>query len=90
MTYRRRENVVARAVAGENVLIPVGGCTESLYTLNAAGCRIWDWLAEPRTADELATSLAAHYGITQETASRDVRAFLADVTRMDLVTATEP
>ena len=86
MTYRRHDNVVARAVAGENVLIPVHGCTDSVYTLNVPGCRLWDLLAEARTEAELAASMASQYQIAQDRALADVRLFLADVVRLQLVT----
>jgi len=84
MKYRRKEDVVARSVAGANLLVPVHGCTSSIYTLNVAGCRLWDLIASPRTEDELAGALAEQYRIPRETARHDVRAFLDDMVRMGL------
>ena len=86
MRYRRREDVVARAVAGEDLLIPIHGCTDSVYTLNPTGCRMWDLLAEARSEDELACALSEQYHISKETAGVDVRDFLAEMKRMELVT----
>ena len=84
MKYRRKEDVVARSVAGANLLVPVHECTRTVYTLNNAGCRLWDLLAAPRTADELAGSLVEQYRIPRETARLDVRTFLDDMVRMGL------
>ena len=84
MKYIRKEKVVARSVAGEHLLIPVHGCTRSVYTLNGTGCRLWDLIGSPRTEDELAGILAGQYQIPRETAQRDVRAFLDDMVQMGL------
>jgi len=89
MTYRRRDDVVARSVAGENLLIPIQGCTDSVYTLNITGCHLWDLLAENQTEDTLAAALAQRYQITREAARTDVRLFLADMVRMQLVTTID-
>jgi len=89
MTYRRQDNVVARAVAGENVLIPVHGCTDSVYTLNVTGCRLWDLLAEAHTEAELAAALADHYHVDPAAVAADVKLFLADLVRMQLVTVVD-
>ena len=89
MKYRRKPDVVARSVAGENLLVPVHGCTRSVYTLNAAGRRLWDLIALPRTEDELAGNLVERYRISREAARHDVRAFLADMVRMGLAEEQE-
>ena len=85
MKYQRKADIVARSVAGENVLIPVQGCTSSVYTLNDAGCLLWDRLEQKCTADELAQTLVDHFRITREPARQDVAVFLADLTRMGLI-----
>ena len=89
MKYRRRDDVVARSVAGENLLIPVHGCTRCVYTLNATGCRLWDLLEQPRTEEDLAEALAGRYGIAREAARADVRSFVDDLVRMELLAGAE-
>ena len=85
MHYQRKKEIVARSVAGENVLIPVHGCTRSVYTLNATGCFLWDLLEHSQTAAHLADKLIERYGITPEAAGQDVTLFLDDLIRMGLV-----
>jgi hypothetical protein len=89
MKYLRKQDVVARAVAGTNLLVPVHGCTSTVYTLNHAGNRLWDLIALPRREDELAAALVEQYRIPSETAGRDVRAFLDDMLRMGLAQEQE-
>lgn len=85
MKYCRKPDVVLRAVAGENLLIPVHGCTDSVYTLNTTAGGLWGLIERPRTADELAVALCERYHIPPATAEADVRSFLNDMLRMDLV-----
>ena len=85
MRYQRKADVVARSVAGEHVLIPVHGCTTSVYTLNPAACLLWELLAQPQREAELMRALVDRYQIEPEAARRDVAGFLADLTRMGLV-----
>lgn len=84
MKYCRKENVVARSVAGEHLLVPVHDCTRSVYTLNGTGCRLWDLIGSPCTEDELTEALVEQYRIPRETAQRDVCAFLDDMVQMGL------
>lgn len=89
MRYERMKDVVARGVAGTHLLVPVHGCTRSVYTLNATGCRLWDLIALPRTENELAGTLAGEYHIPPETARHDVQAFLKEMVRMNLAVEKE-
>ncbi|WP_372846585.1 PqqD family protein [Pontiella sp.] len=85
MKYRRQKDIVARKVAGENLLVPINGCAKKVYTLNNVGERLWEAIEEPKSQEELASSLVEHYKIAKETASKDVQAFLDDMLRMELV-----
>ena len=87
--YRRKADVVARSVAGENLLVPVHACTHSVYTLNAAACRLWDAIETPRTEDELVALLVQRYRIAEAAARTDVRSFLEDLTVMELAERLE-
>jgi hypothetical protein len=85
MRYQRKQDVVARTVAGEHILIPVQGCTRSVYTLNPTGCHLWDLLGEEKSADDLADALVGRHAIPRETACHDVAAFLQELSRMGLI-----
>lgn len=84
MRYRRKADVVARSVAGENLLVPIHGCTRSVYTLNVPACRLWDAIEQPRTEEELVDILVRQYAVSAAVARTDVRLFLEDLTRMEL------
>jgi hypothetical protein len=86
MKYLRKKDVVARSVAGENILVPIHGCTRNVYTLNSTGSRLWDLLDTACTEDELTVALSERYRLPKEAVSADVRSFLADMKSMELVT----
>lgn len=85
MKYLRNKDIVARKVAGENLLIPINGCTKKVYTLNNVGVRLWEEIETPKSEDELADALVDRYGVAKETALTDTRAYLADMLRMELI-----
>lgn len=87
MKYCRKQDVVLRSVAGENLLIPVHACTNSVYTLNNTGVCLWQLIEAPRTEDDLAAALVERYRISAATARTDVQGFLDDMARMGLVDA---
>jgi len=87
MKYTQNKNIVARAVAGEHLLVPINECTKTVFTLNNVGVHLWEEIKTPRSEDELAEALMAHYGIQRETALHDVRAFLKELVRLKLVLA---
>jgi len=85
MKYQRKADVVARSVAGEDLLIPVHGCTNSVYTLNPTACRLWDALEKPHDENELTDLLVQRYSVARDIARADVQVFLQDLIRMKLV-----
>ena len=91
----RRNDVVARRVAGETVLVPVGirrpgeQRVADLYVLNATAERLWQWLAEPAAETDLARNLMAEYEVNAEMARTDVSAFLASLAAIDAVHPVE-
>ena len=87
MKYIRNKDIVAREVAGENLLVPINECTKKVFTLNNVGIRLWEEIETPSTEQELAEALIDRYGILQETALQDVQAFLKDMVRLKLVLA---
>jgi Coenzyme PQQ synthesis protein D (PqqD) len=82
---RRVPWAVTETVAGETVLLdPVG---DRYLRLNATGAALWDLLAEPRTAEELAGALRERHALPAELASRDANAFVAALRDRALVEA---
>ena len=84
--------MVARRIGDETVLVPVRqnvGDLESIYTLNGVAAALWERLATPQTAEDLAAALAAEYDVSPPAAAPDVQAFLAEMTDLQLVGACD-
>lgn len=80
--YRRTEAFVARAIAGETVLVPIRrqiGDLESIYTLNEVATFIWERLAEPATVAEIALALDDAFAGDPAEMRSDLDTFLAEL-----------
>jgi hypothetical protein len=87
--YSRKEDVVARSVAGTNLLVPANGSTKDVFTLNNTGAWLWNALEEPCTLDELVAALIEDYPNAKETAKTDLTAFLDEMVASELVATEE-
>ena len=94
--FLRAPGVVARRVAGEMLLVPVSpraldafsGAAE-LFVLNTTGERMWIWLAEPLSIDEMARKLIDEFEVNAELARADATAFIEVMRGRGLVALAE-
>ncbi len=81
--YTRSEDVVARDIEGELIIVPlvsgVGNLEDELYTLNDTGREIWDRLDGQRTLGAVAESLAAEYEAEPGEIEQDVLGLLSEL-----------
>ena len=74
------ENFVLRQVAGNWVVLPMGGKEVSfngMIKLNESGAMLWGLLAQGRGREELADMLTKAYDVDYDTALSDVDEFLS-------------
>jgi len=83
---RQRPHIVSVSDGRDTVLMDVARGT--YYSLNDVGGRVWQLLAEPATATDLAARLAAEYDAPEETLKADVEQLVAELRVADLITAT--
>lgn len=90
--YRRTDGVIARRVAGEMLLVPVGGRTvdtatraAELFVLNETGEQLWNWLAAPTSVAQLARNLMREYQISMEEAAADAEGFIHSLREIGMV-----
>jgi len=80
--YQRTEEFVARAIAGETVLVPIHrqiGDLESIYTLNEVATFIWERLAQPTTTAEIALALVDAFAGDPAQMRGDLDEFLGEL-----------
>ena len=90
--FRRVSGIVARRVAGELLLVPTTGRTldtatraAELFVLNETGERMWAWLAEPITIEELARKLITEYTVSTQQAQADAEGFVHSLRTIGIV-----
>jgi hypothetical protein len=86
--YRHAPNLVARRVADEVLVIPIcasGAEVRSIYSLDEVGGRIWELMDGQRSLAEVEATLVAEFETDAETAARDLRDFVAQLTAIGAI-----
>lgn len=89
-TYQRKNTYIHRTVAGNEVLIFVGGNIGNFngyIQLNASALCLWEKLAQPCTEEQLKNALTEAFHIPEDQAAEDVRDFLKELKKHDMMLA---
>jgi hypothetical protein len=84
----KNDDVVARHVVGEDLLIPIKGCLADMrriFALDPVAAHIWKRLDGAADLEAVLQSVLAAFDVTEERARRDVRAFIAQLEGQELV-----
>ena len=75
-TYVPSDDVVAREIEGELIIVPlvsgIGNIEDELFTLNDTGRAIWERLDGKKSLKELARELSAEYEAPEGEIERDL------------------
>ena len=74
-----RKELIRREIAGDVILVPVGGTVlenNGLFALNELGAFLWDRLESAEDEESLVQAVLSEYEVDEETARTDVAAFL--------------
>jgi hypothetical protein len=77
-------SIVTRKTGNEYVLVPIANNIadmNSVYTLNETGAFIWEQINGKRSVEELIAAVTAEYDIDYENASKDVFAFIENMSK---------
>ncbi len=82
-----KDGFILRTVAGETVVLPVGGVTDfdMMITLNDTGRFLWERLAVGAEEADLVRDLLAEYDVTEELAQKSVATFVARLKELDFL-----
>ncbi len=88
------ENVVAREIEGEMILVPLTADTTDadaeLYTLNETGKMFWHRLDGKATLAEIADALAAEFDASAETIAADILGLAGELAKRSMLTVRDP
>ena len=83
-----KKELVKRDIAGDTILVPVGKTvydSNGLFILNELGAFLWDRLEKAENEEELLHAVLNEYEVTEETAKKDLRAFLDKLRDMGIL-----
>lgn len=78
-----KKGFVVRKVAGENIVVPVGGMSKPFHgmiKLNDTGNFLWNFFLKDHTEREAVEALLSEYEVDRATAEADVEKF-SDILR---------
>lgn len=79
---------ILRQIAGEYILIPVGQAALKIHgmiNLTESAAFLWEKLQSDCTQEELIDALLSEYDVQRETAAADVRDFVAQMKKLDIL-----
>lgn len=88
LKFVRKKDYVYRQIAGNDVLISVGGNIADFngyIELNPAAACIWKTLEQESTVKDLEKALETEFDVSHETAAEDVREFLQELKEHQMV-----
>ena len=83
-----KKELIKRSIAGETVLVPVGRTVyeaNGLFVLNELGDFLWDRLPDAENEEQLLAAILEEYEIDEQTARRDLIAFLDKLKQMEIL-----
>ena len=89
--YKPSEDVVAREIEGEIIIVPlvagIGDIEDELFTLNETGKAIWDKLDGRRSLADVVAELTPEFAAEDGAIERDVLGLVAELVERKLLTS---
>lgn len=82
-----KEGFILREVAGEHVVLCVGGEVNlnGMISLNDTGCTLWKRLEQEAQLSDLTAALLAEYEVDEQTAQAAAERFVEKLKELDLL-----
>ena len=83
-----RKELIRREIAGDVILVPVGGTmleNNGLFALNELGAFLWDRLESAEDEESLVQAVLSEYEVDEDTARTDTAAFLQKLREMEIL-----
>lgn len=83
-----KKEMVLRAIADENILVPGADTVldlNGLFVLTETGAFIWNLLPGVKSENEIVEKMLGEYDVDRETAEKDVTEFLERLRRFGII-----
>lgn len=84
MNIAAAPDVLFRKFGSEAVLLHLG--TERYFSLNDSALRMWELLSSGHGPQDVAATVAEEYDVDRQTVAADVKALLAELSSLKLIT----
>ena len=87
-TFRKKEEIVTRKIAGETILVPIRGSLadmQKIFSLNPVGEFIWQEINGQKNLQQISESIQSVFDVSQEEADTDVQDFITELLREGLI-----
>jgi hypothetical protein len=89
-TYRKSNDIVAREIEGELIIIPIvagiGNMENELFALDEIGREIWNRIDGKRSVGEIINDLCVLYDAGRKTIEKDVLGFIKEIASRNIIT----
>lgn len=86
--FKRDQDVVAREIVGETILVPIRGKLADLqriFTLNEVGVHIWSNLDGNKDLRAICQGLETAFDVRREQAEADLAEFISELEEAELI-----
>jgi hypothetical protein len=86
--YRKSEDVIARQIAGETLLVPIRGDLagmQRIFALDKVAEYIWQQLDAETTLEAIRDGVLANFDVSMEQAEADIGGFIAELLEAGLI-----
>lgn len=91
--YFPSENIVAREIEGELIIVPlvsgIGDLDDELFTMNETGKAIWKLLDGKNSLDDVIAKITLEYDGLKETISQDVIGLVEELTNRGILVESQ-
>jgi len=88
VVFRKSGRVLSRVIAGETLLVPLGGTVadmQKLFSLNPVGAFVWDRIDGRTSVREIAESVLEEFEVSAEQARADTTEFVSELLSAALI-----
>lgn len=86
--YKQIDDVVARVIAGEKLIVPVRGNLadmQNIFTVDEVGSFIWDSINGKRSMEDIVALISDEFDVAESEAAADLGEFLESLKKAGLI-----
>ena len=90
-TFQKKEEIIARQIVGEMILVPIRGTLadmQRIFALGSVAEYIWGYLDGEHSLEEILSGILDNFHVEKNQADTDLKVFISELLETGLVTET--